>query len=107
MARGSSGGSRAAIVTVSAAGVCVGARRMTEHAEVRNPTEAAAAAVKTYIRLHRETLSAVGELLALLLPERFGDSDVRDLQQHVIEKLRGENAALRAERDGLKGARDQ
>jgi uncharacterized protein YigA (DUF484 family) len=59
---------------------------MSERAEARNPREAAAEAVKTYIRLNRETLSADGELLALLLPE---------------------NASLRAERDGLKGAREQ
>jgi hypothetical protein len=80
---------------------------MTERAEARSPTEAAAEAVKTYIRLHKETLSADGELLALLLPERFRERDIGDLQRHVIEKLRDENAALRAERDGLRGARDQ
>ena len=80
---------------------------MTERAEARSPTEAAAEAVKTYIRLHRERLSADGELLALLLPERFRARAIGDLQRHVIEKLRDENTALRAERDGLKGARDQ
>jgi hypothetical protein len=80
---------------------------MSERAEARNPREAAAEAVKTYIRLNRETLSADGELLALLLPERFAAREIRDLQQHIIEKLRDENASLRAERDGLKGAREQ
>ncbi len=80
---------------------------MTERAEVRNASEAAATAVKTYIRLNREKLAADGELLALLLPRRFAGSEIGDLQQHVIEKLRDENASLRAERDGLAGARDQ
>jgi hypothetical protein len=80
---------------------------MSERAEARNPREAAAEAVKTYIRLNRETLSADGELLALLLPERFAAREIRDLQQHIIEKLRDENASLRAERDGLRGAREQ
>lgn len=80
---------------------------MSERAEARNPREAAAEAVKTYIRLNRETLSADGELLALLLPDRFAAREIRDLQQHIIEKLRDETASLRAERDGLKGAREQ
>jgi len=78
---------------------------MNERAEARNPAEAAAEAVRAYVRMNRDQLARDGELLALLLPKRFEDCGVRDLQSYVIERLRGENAALRAERDGLQGAR--
>ena len=78
---------------------------MTEHAQSVAPQEAAAAAVKAYIRLNRERLAIDGELLALLLPERFADGEVRDLQRFVIERLAAENASLKAERDGLRVAR--
>ena len=57
--------------------------------------------------MNRARLAADGELLALLLPERFESREVRDLQRFVIERLVAENAALRAERDGLSGARAQ
>jgi uncharacterized protein YigA (DUF484 family) len=80
---------------------------MSERAEARTPAEAAAIAVKAYIRLNREKLSRDGELLSLLLPERFAERGVGDLQRFVIERLRDENAALRTERDSLKGAREQ
>jgi len=80
---------------------------MNERAEARTPAEAAAEAVKTYIRLHRDKLSRDGEMLSLLLPERFAERGVGDMQRYVIDRLRDENAALRSERDGLKGAREQ
>ena len=80
---------------------------MSDRAESRAPAEAAAEAVKAYIRMNRARLAADGELMALLLPERFDSSDVRDLQRFVIDRLTTENAALRAEREGLRGARDQ
>jgi len=76
-----------------------------ERAEARSSAEAAADAVKTYIRMHRAQLAEDGELLALLLPERFDAGEVRDLQRFVIDRLTTENAALRAERDGLKATR--
>lgn len=72
-----------------------------ERAEARDPAQAAAEAVKAYIRMNRTVLANDGELLALLLPERFGDAGVRDLQRFVIDRLTNENATLRAERDGL------
>lgn len=78
---------------------------MNDRAESRDPSVAAAEAVKAYIRMHREKLAEDGELLGLLLPDRFGDRRVRDLQRHVIERLSAENTALRAERDGLKSDR--
>jgi uncharacterized protein YigA (DUF484 family) len=71
------------------------------------PADAAAEAVKAYIRMNRAKLSADGELLAMLLPERFDVGEIRDLQQFVIERLRRENGELRAERDMLLGARDR
>jgi uncharacterized protein YigA (DUF484 family) len=80
---------------------------MNDRAESRDPAEAAAEAVKAYIRMNRTKLAADGELLALLLPERFEVGEVRDLQRFVIERLAGENAALRAERDSLRGVRAQ
>ena len=80
---------------------------MSERAHVRTPAEAAAEAVKAYIRLNREKLATDGELLALLLPDRFREVGVGDLQRHVIERLRTENTVLRNERDGLTGARER
>jgi uncharacterized protein YigA (DUF484 family) len=80
---------------------------MSERAQSRAPAEAAAEAVKAYVRQNRAKLAADGELLGLLLPERFDSGEVRDMQRFVIERLSSENAALRAERDGLRGARAQ
>jgi uncharacterized protein YigA (DUF484 family) len=77
---------------------------MSDRAASRAPAEAAAEVVKAYIRMNRARLAADGELLALLLPERFRSGEVRDLQRFVIERLTNENATLRAERDGLRGA---
>ena len=79
---------------------------MTKTAPSLAPADAAAEAVKAYIRMNRAKLAADGELLAMLLPERFEASEVRDLQRFVIERLTGEVATLRAERDALLGARD-
>jgi len=76
-----------------------------ERAESLDPAEAAAQAVKAYVRLNRARLSGDGELLAMLLPERFAGAQVSDLQRYAIERLAAENAALRAERDGLKTKR--
>lgn len=67
-----------------------------------DPVEAAAAAVKAYVRMNRTKLAADGELLSMLLPERFADADIRDLQRYTIERLAAENTSLRAERDGLR-----
>jgi uncharacterized protein YigA (DUF484 family) len=69
--------------------------------------EDAADAVKAYVRMNRAKLALDGELLALLLPERFDASDVRDMQRFIIERLTGETAKLRAERDALLAARDR
>jgi len=74
---------------------------MSESAPSREPAVAAAEAVKAYIRMNRAQLAADGELLSLLLPERFTDSDISDLQHYAIEKLRTENQALRAELSAL------
>ena len=76
-----------------------------ESAAFIDPAEAAAEAVKAFVRLNRPRLAADGELLAMLLPERFRDGEIRDLQRHVIEQLVRENVALRAERDGLRSRR--
>jgi uncharacterized protein len=76
-----------------------------DRAEARSPAMAAAEAVKTYIKMHRAQLAEDGELLALLLPERFGAGEVRDLQRYVIDRLSAENAAMRAERDALMATR--
>jgi uncharacterized protein YigA (DUF484 family) len=80
--------------------------RMNDRAEARDSAAAAAQAVKTYIRMNRAALAGDGELLALLLPERFGSGDVRDLQRFVMDRLREENGALKAERDALTSARE-
>ncbi|HEX4160048.1 MAG TPA: DUF484 family protein [Rhizomicrobium sp.] len=78
---------------------------MTESAPSRAPAKAAAEAVKAYIRMHRAQLSRDGEILALLLPERFASGEVRDLQRYVIDRLATENVALRTERDALRNRR--
>jgi len=80
---------------------------MSETASSLEPARAAAEAVKAYIRMNRAQLSADGELLALLLPERFAEAEVRDLQRFAIERLRSENLALKAERDALKASQVQ
>ncbi|HEY4942053.1 MAG TPA: hypothetical protein VII56_11560 [Rhizomicrobium sp.] len=77
---------------------------MSEQAKSLEPALAAAEAVKAYIRLNRTRLASDGELLALLLPERGDLGEVRDFQRYVIDRLAAENAALKAERDGLLGA---
>jgi len=77
---------------------------MSERAEERAPAEAAAEAVKAYVRMNRAKLAEDGELLAQLLPERFAGGDVRDLQSFIIEKLKLETLRLRAERDALRDA---
>jgi hypothetical protein len=61
-------------------------------------------AVRSYIRLNRKRLAADGELLAMLLPERFADGEVHDLQRHVIERLRAENAALKSKLEAVERA---
>lgn len=69
-----------------------------------DPDAAALDAVKSYVRTNRDRLIVEGELLALLMPERF-DGNVHDMQRFAIEKLTEENQTLRAERDALKGNR--
>lgn len=71
-----------------------------------NPVEAALDAVKAYIRMNRAGLAADGELLALLLPERFAQGQVSDLQRFAIERMAAEIRALKIECDALKGSRD-
>jgi uncharacterized protein YigA (DUF484 family) len=80
--------------------------RMSNRAELRDSAAAAAQAVKTYVRMNRAELAHDGELLSLLLPERFDSGEVRDLQRFVIDRLREENGRLKAERDALTSARE-
>ena len=77
---------------------------MSEQAKTAPPGQAAADAIKAYIRMNRGRLAADGEMLALLLPERVDIGETRDFQRFVIDRLTAENATLRAERDGLLGA---
>jgi len=60
--------------------------------------------VRAYIRLNRKRLAADGGLLAMLLPERFAQGEVHDLQRHIIEKLRAENAALKSKLEAVERA---
>jgi uncharacterized protein YigA (DUF484 family) len=76
---------------------------MSEQAKTALPGQAAADAIKAYVRINRAKLGADSELLALLLPERADIGDARDFQRFVIDRLQAENATLRAERDGLLG----
>jgi uncharacterized protein YigA (DUF484 family) len=77
---------------------------MSEQAKTALPGQAAADAVKAFIKMNRARLVADGELLAMLLPERAEIGEARDFQRYVIDKLSAENAALRAERDALAGS---
>jgi uncharacterized protein YigA (DUF484 family) len=62
------------------------------------PAEAAAEAVKAYLRMHRHKISDDPELLALLLPERFtGEPKLIDYQRFVIGRLTAEIASLRTQ----------
>ena len=76
---------------------------MSEQAKSSHPAIAAAEAVKAYVRMHRATLAADGELLSLLMPERADIGEVRDFQRFVIDRLAAENAKLKAERDAFLG----
>ena len=76
---------------------------MSEQAKTAPPGQAAADAIKAYVKMNRGKLAADGELLALLLPERADIGEARDFQRFVIDRLTAENATLRAERDGLLG----
>lgn len=80
---------------------------MSSHAPSRASAEAVADVVKAYIRLNRAALATDGELLAMLLPDRFDDREVRDMQRFVIERLTSEIARLRAERDAMMGASER
>jgi len=79
-----------------------------DKAENLEPAEAAAEAVKAYLRLHRRKISDDPELLALLLPERFsGEPKLVDYQNFVIGKLSAKISELRAECDGLRPSSHQ
>lgn len=74
---------------------------MSESAE--NLAPEADEAVRAYIRMNRERLAADASFLTMLLPERFG-ADVHDMQRFVIDKLKGENAALKAKLEAVERA---
>jgi len=74
---------------------------MSESAEKLAPE--ADEAVRAYIRMNRTRLAADGALLAELLPERF-EGEVHDLQRHIIDKLRAENAALKSKLEAVERA---
>ncbi len=60
-------------------------------------------AVRAYIRMNRARLAQDGSFLAMLLPQRF-EGDALDMQIHVIEKLRAENAALKTKLEAVERA---
>lgn len=74
---------------------------MSESAEQVAPE--ADEAVRAYIRMNKARLAGDGSFLAMLLPERF-DGGVHDMQRFVIEKLRIENALLRAKLEAVERA---
>ncbi len=81
---------------------------MADRAEHLPPIEAAAEAVKAYLRMHRDKIVEDSELLSLLLPPRFSRSaGISDFQRFLIEKLSAENVQLKAERDGLRRVSDR
>jgi uncharacterized protein YigA (DUF484 family) len=76
---------------------------MSERAQSRSAAEAAEDAVKAYLRIHRARLAEDGEMLALLIPPRFAQGEVRDFQAFAMEKLIAENARLKAVPAGAAG----
>jgi uncharacterized protein YigA (DUF484 family) len=79
-----------------------------DRAAHRAPAEAAAEAVKAFLRIHRSRLGDDPELLALVVPARFAnDASISDYQRYALDRLLAENAALKAERDGLRGNSDR
>jgi hypothetical protein len=74
---------------------------MSEHAEEFAPE--AEEAVRAYIRMNRARLTQDGSFLAMLLPPRFA-GEALDMQIHVIEKLRAENAALKTKLEAVERA---
>ncbi|MBV8979207.1 MAG: hypothetical protein JO261_02375 [Alphaproteobacteria bacterium] len=75
---------------------------MSESAKTIEPE--AEEAVRAYLRINRARLAADGSFLALLLPERFAQSGLHDLQRHIIDRLRAENAALKAKLEAVERA---
>jgi len=75
---------------------------MSESAKTFEPE--ADEAVRAYIRMNRARLAGDGNLLSLLLPERFAEAGLHDLQRHIIDKLRAENAALKAKLEAVERA---
>ena len=61
-------------------------------------------AIRDYISQNRARLAGDASLLSLLLPERFVEAGIHDLQRAMIEKLRGENAALKAKLEAVERA---
>jgi uncharacterized protein len=79
-----------------------------DRAAHRAPAEAAAEAVKAFLRIHRARLGDDPELLALVVPPRFADdASISDYQRYALDRLLAENAALKAERDGLRSQSDR
>jgi uncharacterized protein len=79
-----------------------------DRAAHRAPAEAAAEAVKAFLRIHRARLGDDPELLALVVPPRFkDDASISDYQRYALDRLLAENAALKAERDGLRTISDR
>ena len=74
---------------------------MSEQAEQVAPE--ADEAVRAYIRMNRARLAQDGSFLAMLLPQRF-KGEALDMQMHVIEKLRAENAALKTKLEAVERA---
>jgi hypothetical protein len=74
---------------------------MSEQAESVAPE--ADEAVRAYIRMNRARLAGDGSFLAMLLPLRF-EGEALDMQVHVIEKLRSENAALKTKLEAVERA---
>jgi hypothetical protein len=75
---------------------------MSESAESVAPE--ADEAVRAYIRLNRERLAQDGSFLVALLPERFTGGAVHDIQRHIIDRLRAENAALKTKLEAVERA---
>jgi hypothetical protein len=61
-------------------------------------------AIRAYIRKNRARLAQDNSFIVALLPERFADGEVEDIQRHIIDRLRAENTVLKAKLEAVERA---
>ena len=75
---------------------------MNDSAEILAPE--ADEAIRAYIRKNRSRLAHDSSFIVALLPDRFEGGEVHDIQRHIIDRLRAENAALKTKLEAVERA---